>query len=147
MLCPEPQAPPSPATLSFVEAASTTNLRVLARIHKDANPLSQADQLSVGVNSLQPAPASLLPTQQVSTAVRSIVGKHCAAAATAGFRAQHECPPTNRGINAVTAANYSYKHQLCGKPRLRSTSSLLNQDGHLRQRRQRRPTPVDFVAT
>ncbi len=71
MSCPEPQAPPSPATLSFVAAASTADPPPAwspLRVHKDANPLlhPQAEQLSFGANSLQTAPASLLPTQQVA---------------------------------------------------------------------------------
>ena len=69
MLCPEPQAPPSPATLSFVAAASTTGSPPAwspLRVHEDAQPLLQADHPSSAANSLQARPTSLLPTQQVA---------------------------------------------------------------------------------
>ena len=69
MLCPEPQAPPSPATLSFIAAASKADQpRTWSplRVNEDARPIAQVEQNSSAAQLLQSAPAALLPTQQVA---------------------------------------------------------------------------------
>jgi hypothetical protein len=68
MACPEPSAPPSPATLSFVAAATECQPRTWSplRVHQDALPLTQAD-LAASAAAVATLPASsLLPTQQVA---------------------------------------------------------------------------------
>ena len=69
MLCPEPQALPSPATLSFVAATSSAGQPPAwspLHIRADTQPISLAGQTSLEANPLQTAPASLLPTEQVA---------------------------------------------------------------------------------
>lgn len=69
MSCPEPQAPPLPATLSFVDAASTASQPPAwspLRINKASCPISQTDQAPSVAKIPQAASTSLLPTQQVA---------------------------------------------------------------------------------
>ena len=68
MACPEPSAPPSPATLSFVAAATASQPPPAwspMRVQPDALPLKQAEAAAVAAAA--PAAANLLPTQQVAT--------------------------------------------------------------------------------